>query len=67
MLAPVVVRHTKAQHILLLLDFDGTLAPLRDRPEDVRLVERGYVPLLWYPLRMSREKPVTKANLISDQ
>jgi trehalose 6-phosphate phosphatase len=25
------------QHILLLLDFDGTLAPLRDRPEDVQL------------------------------
>ncbi len=27
----------RAQHILLLLDFDGTLAPLRDRPEDVQL------------------------------
>lgn len=26
-----------AQHILLLLDFDGTLTPLRDRPEDVQL------------------------------
>ncbi len=26
-----------ARHILLLLDFDGTLAPLCDRPEDARL------------------------------
>jgi trehalose-phosphatase len=26
-----------AQHVLLLLDFDGTLAPLCDRPEDVQL------------------------------
>jgi len=30
-------RIRRAQHILLLLDFDGTLAPLRDRPEDVQL------------------------------
>lgn len=30
-------RIRRAQHILLLLDFDGTLAPLRDRPQDVQL------------------------------
>ena len=33
----VVPRIRGAQHILLLLDFDGTLTPLRDRPEDVQL------------------------------
>jgi trehalose 6-phosphate phosphatase len=33
----VSFRIRRARHILLLLDFDGTLTPLHDRPEEVQL------------------------------
>jgi len=33
----VSFRVRRARHILLLLDFDGTLTPLHDRPEEVQL------------------------------
>ena len=41
LLRAAVVRLAGAERLLIALDFDGTLAPLVDRPEDARATERA--------------------------
>ena len=40
--AEVEARLASAQHVALFLDFDGTVVPLRDRPEEVWLGSRAH-------------------------
>ncbi|MDO5700449.1 MAG: trehalose-phosphatase [Bowdeniella nasicola] len=44
-LAAALNRAADAAHLLVALDFDGSLAPLVDRPEDARMLPR-FIPIL---------------------